>query len=178
VLGDLEESVKAKSITSYISQEEAVDVITPALLDTFLDKSIDDICPNGFTNQNDNHCAHFVSHVMGLQFGVTCRMMGKAAQAGANLRVQEIFPRCSTVGDWAMRPIVLVNCLVFITRASNVNLRGKTMTNVPRKHIGIYHTGLIWHYSNAQDKVIKQTPEQFTHHYPAPDNAMFFGTIP
>jgi hypothetical protein len=155
-----------------------MDVVTPALLDALVGKSIGNICHNGFTNANDNHCAHFVSHVLGLQFGVTCRMMGKPTQAGANLRVQEIFPRCPSVGSWASRPIVLINCLVFITRASNVDVRGKTMTNVPRKHIGIYHSGWIWHYSNVQDKVVKQSPGQFAQHYAAPDNAMFFGTIP
>jgi hypothetical protein len=153
-------------------------IITPALLDTFLGKTISDLCKNGFTNNSDNHCAHFVSHVLGLGFGTTCRTMGTGKQAGANLRVQEIFPRCQSVGAWANRPVVLINCLVFITRASNVNLPGKTMANVPRKHIGIYHSGLIWHYSNIRDKVVKQTPAEFANHYSSPDNAMFFGTIP
>jgi hypothetical protein len=153
-------------------------MITQQQLDTYLDKSIADICLNGYTNAADNHCAHFVSHVLKYEFGATCRMMGNGKAAGANLRVQEIFPRCGRVGVWALRPTPLQTCLVFITKASNVNLANKVMANVPRKHIGIYFNGLIWHYSNSRDRVVKQTPSQFAQHYPAPDNAMFYGTLP
>jgi hypothetical protein len=59
-----------------------------------------------------------------------------------------------------------------------VNLGGKVFNNVPRKHIGIFCADLIWHYSNSQQQVVKQTPEQFSHHYASPDNAMFYGTLP
>ena len=69
-------------------------------------------------------------------------------------------------------------CLAFITKASNVNLAAKKMVNVPRKHIGIYASGFIYHYSNSRQQVVKQTPSQFSLHYPAPDNAMFYGTLP
>ena len=69
-------------------------------------------------------------------------------------------------------------CLVFITNANNVNLQTKTMVNVPRKHVGIYYNGTIWHYSNSRHQVVSQTPEAFSNHYPAPSNAMFYGTVP
>ena len=49
---------------------------------------------------------------------------------------------------------------------------------VPRKHVGIFADGFIWHYSNSQHKVVRQTPSQFAQHYPSPDNAMFFGALP
>jgi hypothetical protein len=152
-------------------------MVDTALLSTFLGKHINQICPNGFTNNSDNHCAHFVSHVLGYTFGVTCRTMGRPNGAAANLRVQEVFPRCPTVGAWALKPVPLIVCLAFITRASNVNLTTKVMANVPRKHIGIFAGGFIWHYSNSMQKVVKQTPDQFSHHYNPPDNAMFFGTL-
>ncbi|HWT45054.1 MAG TPA: hypothetical protein VN085_03770 [Vicinamibacterales bacterium] len=153
-------------------------MITQQQLDGYLGKSIAQICQNGYTNPHDNHCAHFVSHVLGCHFGVTCQMMGKANAPAATLRVQELFQRCHSVGAWSLRPSSLKACLVFITRASNVNLANRSMVNVPRKHVGIYVDGSIWHYSNAQQKVVRQLPAQFAQHYPAPDNRMFFGTLP
>jgi hypothetical protein len=59
-----------------------------------------------------------------------------------------------------------------------VDLAAKVMNNVPRKHIGIFFGGFVWHYSNSQQKVVKQLPSQFALHYPAPDNAMFYGSLP
>ena len=152
-------------------------MLNPAALTGYLGKHISQICPNEFTSDHENHCAHFVSHVLGYPFGVTCRVMGKEHAAGANIRVQEVFPRCTSVGTWASRPAA-AQVLAFITNASNVDLKTKVMKNVPRKHVGIFYGGFIWHYSNAQRKVVQETPEQFSHHYPAPDNAMFFGVYP
>ena len=153
-------------------------MITQQMLNGFLGKPIGQICQNGYANDADNHCAHFVSHVLGYRFGVTCLTMSHGRQPGANIRVQEIFPRCPSVGTWDSRPVALTSCLTFITSAANVNLSSKVMSNVPRKHIGIYVSGLIWHYSNSQRKVVQQTPEQFSHHYASPDNAMFYGSLP
>ena len=153
-------------------------VITQHQLTGYLGKSIADICQNGYVSPDDNHCAHFVAHVLGYQFGVTCQMMGNGKGPGATLRVQELFPKCPKVGAWSLRPSSVKTCLVFITRAANVNLSAKTMANVPRKHVGIFADGFVWHYSNSQQKVIKQTPAQFAQHYSSPDNALFFGTLP
>ena|SRR5216683_671451 len=154
-------------------------MITQQQLDGYLGKPISQICQNGFAKDSDNHCAHFVAHAMGYGFGVvTCLTMSHGKHPGATIRVQEIFPRCQSVGTWASRPQTLTSCLVFITRASNVNLATKVMNNVPRKHIGIYLDGSIWHYSNSQHKVVRQTPQQFATHYPSPDNAMFYGSLP
>jgi hypothetical protein len=153
-------------------------MITQTQLTGYLGKSIGDICQNAYTSQHDNHCAHFVAHVLGYHFGVTCQMMGKGNAPAATLRVQELFPKCPSVGAWSLRPASLKTCLVFITRAANVNLSTKAMANVPRKHVGIFADGFVWHYSNSQQKVVKQTPSQFKLHYPSPDNAMFFGSLP
>jgi hypothetical protein len=153
-------------------------MVTQTQLTGYLGKSIADICPNGFKGAHDNHCAHFVAHVLGYHWGVTCQMMGSGKAPGATLRVQELFPKCPKVGVWSLRPASVKTCLVFITRAANVNLSAKTMVNVPRKHVGIFADGFVWHYSNSQQKVVKQTPAQFKLHYPAPDNAMFFGSLP
>ena len=153
-------------------------MVTMQQLDGYLGKHIRDICNNGYVNDRDNHCAHFVSHVLEMQFGVTCTQMGSGKGDAANVRVQEVFARCPRVGTWASHADTLTTCLAFVTNAGNVDLTKKVMSNVPRKHIGIYLGGLVWHYSNAQRKVVKQSPAQFAEHYAAPDNAMFFGTFP
>jgi hypothetical protein len=140
------------------------------LLNGYLGNNIIDICAFGFTDATENHCAHFVSHVLQLEFGYKC------ARNGRCIRVQEIFARCPDVGKFADRPGEA--CLVFVTKAANVDLKRKTMVNVPKKHIGIFVNGTIWHYSNSRDRVVTQTPEQFVLHYPNQANALFYGTFP
>lgn len=153
-------------------------MVTRVELDAYLGQEITRICAVGYTNRNDNHCAHFVSHVLGYEFGFLCSGMVHGKGTGATIRVHELFPQCKSVGNWDTRPAGLENCLVFITKASNVDLHAKSMVNVPKKHVGIFSSGDIWHYSNSRDKVVKQTPAEFSHHYAAPHNAMFFGELP
>ncbi len=139
-------------------------------------KHIREICGNGYTSDDDNHCAHFVSHVMGFSFGATCRTMTRGSAAAACIRVHELFAMCPAVGEWSS--LATTACLVFVTDRSNVDLRRKRMSNVPRKHVGIYLSGTVWHYSNAQAKVVTQVPDAFAHHYPGPRIALFWGTFP
>jgi hypothetical protein len=153
-------------------------MITQQQLDGFVGESIGEICANGYANPHENHSAHFVSHVLGYNFGVTCQSMGIAKAPGATLRVQELFPKCPTVGLWSLRPASLKTCLVFLTKSTNVTLSSRVMANVGRKHVGIYLNGMIWHYSNARHQVVRQMPAQFAQYYPAPDKAMFFGLLP
>jgi hypothetical protein len=153
-------------------------VITPQQLDSYLGKPIGEICQNGYTTNADHHSAHVVSHVLGYGFGVTCQMMGHVRGPGATIRIHDLFPRCKSVGAWSLRPASCSPCLAFITRASNVNLGGKLMANAPRKHVGIYLNGFIWHYSSNRQQVIKEVPSQFKLYYPPPDNAMFYGSLP
>jgi hypothetical protein len=153
-------------------------MITAQQLSGFLGKSIAQICPNGFTSEAHSHSAHFVGHALGYAFGATCHLIGSRNGPAATRRVQEIFSACQRVGVWSLRPSTLGTCLVFITRASNVNLPGKVMANAPRKHVGIFVDGSVWHYSSSQRKVVKETLARFSLHYPAPDNAMFYGSLP
>lgn len=155
--------------------------MTEAQLNTYLGKHIRDICPIGFHGDEHNHCAHFVSHIMGYQFGATCRTMVVGQGAKASIRVHELFAHCLMVGRWEDGiPTPLFTGLVFITNAGNVRLATKTMDNVPRKHVGIFCGGArrIWHYSNSRRQVVSQTPDEFSHHYAAPDNAMFWASAP
>lgn len=153
-------------------------MISQSALAGYLGKSMSQICPNGYADPNDNHCAHFVSHAIGFRFGLTCGQMKTGPGPSANIRVQEVFHQCPAVGAWSQKPVVLVSCLVFITNSSNVDLKNRIMTNVPRKHIGIFSNGSIWHYSNSKHSVVSQTPDQFSNHYPAPSNSMFYGRVP
>jgi hypothetical protein len=153
-------------------------MITANELTGYLGQNISQICGIGYADPDDNHCAHFVCHALGYQFGFTCGNMKTGTGTPANIRVQEVFPRCPAVGTWASRPATVTVCMVFITNASNVNLGSKTMNNVPRKHVGIFLAGNIWHYSNSQHQVVRQTPQEFSSHYAPPDNAMFYGTMP
>jgi hypothetical protein len=151
--------------------------VTTIALNDLLGKEISTICSVGYTDRDDNHCAHFVSHVLGYQIGFTCRGMVDGPGTPATIRVHELFAQCPTVGPWASRPVTLNPCLVFITQGSNVDVAARTMTNVPKKHVGIFVDGHIYHYSNTHDRVVKQTPDEFSHHYKPPHNAMFFGAL-
>lgn len=151
--------------------------VTSTDLNQYVNKNIKQICGNGYIDAKDNHCAHFVSHVMDYEFGYNCKAAGSGKVAGANLRVHEVFPRCPSVGRWDDKPDTLSPCLVFVTARSNVNVQAKTMANVPKKHIGIFIGGTIWHYSNANHKVMTQLPADFVHHYPGPDIELFYGEM-
>ncbi len=145
-------------------------------LPPFVGKNIKDICDCKYINDLHNHCAHFVSHVMGYKFGFKCKDMTGKGSVGVNIRVHEIFNKCPAVGEWSNKPVGDV--LAFITGFRNVNLLTKTMVNVPAKHIGICYNNMIYHYSNKQDKVVSVTPEVFAKHYNGSDIKVFYGTFP
>lgn len=50
-------------------------------LSSYLNKNIRDICPNHFDDNNLNHCAHFVSHMLGIGIGYTCTEWSREAMA-------------------------------------------------------------------------------------------------
>jgi hypothetical protein len=117
--------------------------------------------------------------VLGYQFGATCRLMANGSGTPGSIRVQDLFANCLQVGAWDARPVPLLWGLAFIANAGNVDLRNKRMSNVPRKHVGIYFNyGRIYHYSNSHRQVVSQTPAEFSRHFAAPDNAMFWGIAP
>jgi GH24 family phage-related lysozyme (muramidase) len=151
-------------------------------LSSFLGKSIGDICQQRFHDAEANHCAHFVSHVGGYQFGFLCNAISGSSRKGVTIRVQELFPHCPEVGEWEDRPDTDDDLLVFITARRNVNLARKTIQNVPKKHIGILRNGQVFHYSNGEDRVVRQSPaavrERFRRTYRDSTVDLFFGTLP
>lgn len=148
-------------------------MIDASLLNSYVGKNIKDICMFGFTDDKKNHCAHFVSHVLNLDFGYTCG--GKA-----NLRVHEIFQRCPHVYEFDRCPSVITG-LIFVSQFRNFRARTQTIRLGDKKrHIGIIYNGNIWHYSNlsSNEKVIIQQMPQFLNHYRRQRNALWFGEIP
>ena len=144
-----------------------------------LEKTISDFCGNGFTNAAENHCSHFVCHVLEVDAGYDCKTHTGKKQPGSCLRVQELFDACPQVGLFADAPGI--PCIAFVTAKNNVDLPGHKMRNVPQKHVGIYDGTHIYHYSNTQDKVVRQTPKDFLDRFQAVysgDQALFFGTMP
>lgn len=157
----------------------AVQPPTQIALEEAIDKNIATFCNNAYHDDDVNHCAHFVAHMLRLQVGTTCRHIAGGAAEGASIRVHEIFANCSQVGRWDQLPTPLNWGLIFTTNPLNVDLATKTMANVPKKHVGIFFgpTRTVYQYKNALRKVIRQTPEEFGAHYDAPDNGLFWGTI-
>lgn len=149
-------------------------------LENAIGKSIDRICPNKFHNLSANHCAHFVSHMTGLEFSFQCReFKGGNGQPG-NVRVHEIFAQCPKVGKFVDKPSDRP-VLAFVTRKDMVDLHAKRMRNIPQKHIGVFLDGSVYHYSNSNNEVVKWSPSKFLDVFQqtySGDQGLFYGIIP
>jgi hypothetical protein len=135
-------------------------------------KHISDLCPFSIARDNQqNHCAHFVSHMLGYDFGHTCKTFTwtdkQREEPGANLRVNEVFNRCRLRGLWSERPLHLQGCLIFVTHTSNVVELGHQleMRDSRWKHIGIHLGGTVWHYSNTGRRVVSETVSAFNERF-------------
>jgi hypothetical protein len=157
----------------------SIPMLSASQLDSWLDKTIGDICLNGYSAANDNHCAHFISHALSLSFGYTCQHHTGGRNLGANLRVHEVFAQCSRVQEIRECGGALSG-IAFVSAEGNFVSRGSqtTLRNVPKKHVGLLLGGIVWHYSNTQDKVVKQPMSQFLFHYRNQANALWLGALP
>ncbi len=152
--------------------------ISRELLASYEGLNISDICTAvRFVDDEKNHCAHFVNHVLGFDTRLSCgQLLGRRGPA-ANIRVHETFAQCPSVGRFEDRPTD-TPCLAFLIHRAAVDLSTQHMTNLPKKHIGILCDGEIWHYSNARRKVVRESPEQFSKHFSGDGFGLFFGTFP
>jgi hypothetical protein len=149
-------------------------------MEPFLDKNISEMCGNGLDDPALNHCAHFVSHAVGLKFSYNCQQLVGGKREPANIRVHEVFAMCPRVGAWEDAD-TSKDQLIFVTRKNVVNVSSKTMQNIPQKHIGVYRGGHVYHYSNTEDRVIKQTVNAFYDRFQRAykgDQGLFFGEVP
>ncbi len=112
-------------------------------------------------NNSENHCAHYVSHIMDYELaGATCKNATWAdkqkSEKGATIRVNDLFSASPEKGLLSNKPAAVVECLIFVTLASNVKSVGKNlvMETHPRKHVGILSQGRVWNYSNTQNMVV------------------------
>lgn len=148
-------------------------------LDGFVGVHISRICGCGFHADNENHCAHFACHVVGLNFGLTCRQMsgqGEHAES-ACIRVKQVFDHCRRVGAWSEKPAAILCGFIFVIAPGNINIRRHDMSNVQNKHVGIFIGNTIWQYKNALRMVVKQTPDEFSQHY-GPGYGIYYGEFP
>ena len=154
-------------------------MISASTLNSYLNKHMSMICPNGYDKDNINHCAHFVGHVLDITVGKTCLSIVHGTGAEGSIRVNEIFNLyCPLVGEWKSKPSSLSRCLIFITSPTNVTLSPKHMTDHPTKHIGIFVGGRVWHYSNGRHKVVSVPVNQMKKHYSGQtDDWLFYGTL-
>jgi len=120
------------------------------------------------TDNQQNHCAHFVSHIMKYELpGTTCKNLTlkdkQTVEEGATIRVNDIFNKTLTNGLWDSKPGHINSCLIFVTISNNIIDSGGnlTMRNHKKKHIGIVSKGKVWNYSNSEGKVVADTIKQF-----------------
>jgi hypothetical protein len=151
--------------------------ISRELLTTYEGLHISAICTTvRFVADSQNHCAHFVNHVLGLDARLNCSQLTGKPGPAANVRVHETFALCLSVGKIQDHPVE--PCLVFVIQRSAVNLATRQMVNLPKKHVGILCEGDVWHYDNTHDRVIRQPVAAFALHFPGDGFGVFFGTFP
>ena len=121
-------------------------------LQGYVGKSIGQLCSTQYTTTSQFHCAHAVSHILDIQIATLCGDMRRDTRhTGATIRCDELYNGLVRKGPWDRRSTPENGLLIFCTSARNVV--GGLMQNVIQKHVGIYHSGLVFNYSNAHHKV-------------------------
>ena len=135
--------------------------VSDAELEFYVGKNISLICDHGFISEagHTNHCAHFLGHIMGLRFALTCGDMTNAPHQGGTLRVNEIYNRCTDRGPWANKPTPLIYCMIFATQATN--MMGGQMGTHSNKHVGIWRFPYVYNYSTMNHQVLKEEVADF-----------------
>jgi hypothetical protein len=151
-------------------------------LQSYLGKSIGQICSNKYTTTSQSHCAHAVSHILDIKLATLCGdMLYKTRRTGATIRCDELYNGLSRRGPWDQRPTPENGLLIFCISASK--FIGGEMINVRQKHVGIYHSGKVFNYSNAHQKVVVDHSvdtffKKLDSIYDDNDISLFYGVTP
>ncbi|WP_370053689.1 hypothetical protein [Neptunomonas sp.] len=146
--------------------------LVPTNLDTLVGDHISTLCPHSIAKEDsENHCAHFVSHIMGYNVGVaSCKNKTwadkkMASTEGATIRVDDLFNSslAGLKGDWDSKPKSLTECLIYVTQESNItrNATSLRMGDGRKKHVGIYTNGRVYHYGNTNNEITCDLPDKF-----------------
>jgi hypothetical protein len=156
------------------SEKVSANRATLGNLESMLEQSVETFCGKyGSLRDDFNHCAHFVSHVIGLRIpgAALCSNVAgskytfKERREGYCIRVNQVFNSCSNRAYWDDGASE-GTCLVVATVAANIESKSPlTIGEMSRKHIGFHIAGVAYHYSNTRDKVVKQTIAEFKRHY-------------
>lgn len=167
---------KANAAPANSSQKLTADSanLEDKLVQHYFGLTIEKICGKyGKLGDDFNHCAHFVSHVLGLRItgAALCsnvagsRYTYEERRKGYCIRVNQIFNSCAKRAYWDDK-VKESTCFIVATIAANIdNASPITIGTMSRKHIGFHIGGVVYHYSNSRDKVIKQTVDEFKRHY-------------
>ena len=146
-------------------------------LDTYLGKSVESFCGKyGKVGDSQNHCAHFVSHVLKLRIpgAALCSNVGDSSYSYAErrmgfcVRVNQVFNSCKNRARWDDKKLPTEVCFIVATLESNVETKDPlTIGSMSRKHIGFYSGGWVYNYGNTADKVRKTSLADFKRHYGA-----------
>lgn len=156
--------------------------VTKVILDGYVGKGIGEICGNKFDSPQQNHCAHFVSHVLDIQLGMLCGDMEYTTRhTGASIRCDELYNRLPSRGDWDDAPDNTDGLLMFVTLTNN--MAGTLMGNAPRKHVGIVFSGCVYNFGNSGHAVRREpTVDAFKKRmgdaYGGMDKVSFFYAVP
>lgn len=146
-------------------------------LDGYLGQSVVDFCGKyGSVADSQNHCAHFVSHVLQLRIpgAALCSNVGGSSYSyedrrkGFCVRVNQIFNSCSNRARWDDRHLPAGVCFVVATVESNIESENPLrIGEMRKKHIGFYSGGQVYNYGNTNDAVRKTPLADFKRHYGA-----------
>lgn len=151
-----------------------------SVLESYVGKGIKNICTTSFDSSTENHCAHFVSHALSLNFGTLCgSMKWDTRGTGASIRCDELYNALVQKGEWAERPTIKEDgMLIFVLSASGVS--NGVMQAIRQKHVGILYGGKVYNYSNSMNRVVADTSvsdfhDKFKKVYSAKDISLFYG---
>jgi hypothetical protein len=144
-------------------------------LETYLGQSVKDFCGKyGDVGDSENHCAHFVSHVLQLRIpgAALCSNVAGSGYSyeerrkGFCIRVDQVFNSCKNRAYWNDKALPSQVCFMVATIESNVGSKDPlTIGAMSKKHIGFYRAGWVYNYGNKNDKVRKASVADFKLHY-------------